>query len=92
MQDALKTSTLSRSGPNAYDVGAGMANLAYVPGKAILCALGASVGVVLLVLTAGSGYKAATAAGEEGCGGKWILTGNDLQPAQPFQGAYAVGR
>lgn len=82
MQDALKTPNPSHSGKGAYDVGAGLANVAYVPGKALVCGLGVVAGVALLVLTVGSGYKAAAAAGEEGCGGKWVLKGDDLRPVQ----------
>jgi hypothetical protein len=37
-------------------------------------------GVVLLAITFGSAYHAATAATEEGCAGKWYVTGNDLRP------------
>ncbi len=83
MQDALKTANPSHSGTSgAYDVGAGLANVAYVPGKVLVCGLGVVAGVALLVLTVGSGYKAAAAVGEEGCGGKWVLKGDDLRPVQ----------
>ena len=83
MQETLKmASQASDSGKGAYDVGAGLANVAYVPGKMIVCGLGAVAGVALLLVTLGSAYKAAAAVGEEGCGGKWVLTGNDLRPIQ----------
>jgi hypothetical protein len=80
MQEALKVTQRTEPETTAYDVGAGIANVAYVPGKVIVCALGAIAGVALLGLTLGSGYKAAAAAGEEGCGGKWVLRGDDLRP------------
>jgi hypothetical protein len=67
----------------AYNVGAGIVNVFLVPGRAITCALGGAVGIALLLLTFGNGYKAAAGAGEEGCGGKWIVTGEDLWPDPP---------
>ena len=83
MQETLKmASQPSDPWKTAYDVGAGLANVAYVPGKMIVCGLGAVAGVALLLLTLGSAYKAAAAAGEEGCGGKWVLTGDDLRPTR----------
>jgi hypothetical protein len=70
-------------------VGAGLADVFYIPGKAVLCSLGFATGIVLLVLTVGSGYRAAAAVGREGCGGKWVLTGRDLRPAEPLN-SYSV--
>jgi hypothetical protein len=55
-------------------VGAGFLNVAYVPGKAILCGLGTVASVVVAVVTFGSGYRAAAATFKEGCGGTWVLT------------------
>ena len=78
MQEALKSSQ-RESDSGAYDVGAGIANVFYVPGKAGLCALGGAIAVTLLILTIGTGYKAATVVAKEGCGGKWTLTGDDLK-------------
>ncbi len=80
MQEAVKTTQRTESGSAAYDVGAGLANVAYIPGKAFVCGLGVMAGTVLLLISLGSGYRAAAAAGEEGCGGKWVLTGDDLRP------------
>lgn len=66
----------------AYDVGAGFANVFFVPGKVVLCGLGIVAGGLLLGLTFGNAYKAAAAAGREGCGGKWVLSGEDLRPTE----------
>jgi hypothetical protein len=68
------------AGNPAYDVGAGIANVVYVPGKAIVCTVGVVGAMVLLTLTAGSAYRASTELGEQGCGGKWLLKGDDLRP------------
>lgn len=69
----------------AYDVGAGVMNALYVPGKAVLCTVGVGFSTVLLIVTFGTAYKAVTAIVEEGCTGKWILTGEDIKPDQPVR-------
>jgi hypothetical protein len=55
-------------------VGAGFLNVAYVPGKAIVCGLGTVASVGVMIITLGSAYRAAVATFKEGCGGDWILT------------------
>ena len=80
MQDAVKTSERDGASSPAYDVGAGLANVAYIPGKVFLCGLGVVAGTMLLVLTFGTAHRTAAAVGEEGCGGRWVLTGDDLRP------------
>jgi hypothetical protein len=64
----------------AYDVGAGIANIFYVPGKGFLCFLGGAVGVFVMIVSAGSQPKTAAYFAREGCGGKWLLTGDDIRP------------
>jgi len=66
--------------PGFYNTAAGVANVFYVPGHAITCALGNGVAGAILILTFGSGYRTATRMVEEGCGGKWVLRGDDLLP------------
>lgn len=84
MQEALKATAAGAEPSAAYDVGAGVVNVFYVPGKVITCGAGAVVGVALLALTFGTGYKAAVAFGREGCGGKWAVTGEDLRTSEWF--------
>src|SRR5437870_4791742 len=64
----------------AYNVGAGIANVFYIPGKGLLCGLGGAVGIFILIVTLGSAPRPAAYFAREGCGGKWILTGDDLRP------------
>jgi hypothetical protein len=59
-------------------VAAGMMNVIYVPGKAIICTFGAVASFSVLVITLGSGYKAAKTVFNEGCGGDWVLTPEHL--------------
>jgi hypothetical protein len=65
----------------AYATGAAIANVVYVPGKAILCGLGSVTGFGILVVTFGSGYRAASGIAHEGCAGRWFLRGDDLRPS-----------
>ena len=69
--------------PPAYDAGAVVADVFYVPGKVILCAAGVAVSIGVLAVTFGTAYKAAAGFSREGCGGKWVLTGRDLRPSEP---------
>ena len=55
-------------------VGAGVLNVAYVPGKAIVCGLGTIVSAAVMIATLGSAYRAAVATFKEGCDGPWVLT------------------
>jgi hypothetical protein len=63
-----------------YEVGAVVTNVFLIPGRAVTCALGTGLGVLLLAVTLGTGYKTAAGAFDEGCGGKWVVTGDDLKP------------
>jgi hypothetical protein len=63
-----------------YNAGAVAVNVFLVPGRAITCFLGGVVGFAALAATFGTGYRAASAAVHEGCGGKWMVTGDDLRP------------
>lgn len=66
-----------------YDVTAGVMTAFLVPGRAATCLAGGAVGFIVLVFTLGSAYRAAHGALEEGCGGKWIVRGEDLRPDRP---------
>jgi len=82
-QERMKLQRTPERHEGAYNVGAGITNAFLIPGRTITCVLGTAVGIAVLALTLGSGYKAAAAVGEEGCGGKWIVTGEDLWPDPP---------
>ena len=65
-----------------YSVFAGVATGFLFSGRAMTCTLGGVVSVGVLIFTLGSGYRAATRVIEEGCGGKWTVTADDLRPTQ----------
>jgi hypothetical protein len=79
-QETLKAQREAEKSQGAYNAGAVAVNVFLVPGRAITCVLGGAVGVVFLAATLGTGYRAASAAWHEGCGGKWMVTGDDLRP------------
>ncbi len=79
-QESLKTQQEAERSRGTYNAGAVAVNVFLVPGRAITCVLGGAVGVVGLVMTLGTGYRFASAAVHEGCGGKWLVTGDDLRP------------
>jgi hypothetical protein len=79
-QEQLRTQQEVERSRGAYDAGAVAVNVFLVPGRAITCVLGGVAGFVALAATFGTGYRAASAAVHEGCGGKWMVTGDDLRP------------
>jgi len=80
-QPTQATTPAQDSDKGAYDVGAGLANIVFVPGKAVLCVMGGTVSAALLIITFGNAYREAAGLAREGCGGKWVLVGDDLRPA-----------
>jgi hypothetical protein len=79
-QESFKAQQEAERSRGAYNAGAVAVNVFLVPGRAITCVLGGAVGVAALLATFGTGYRFASAAVHEGCGGKWIVTGDDLRP------------
>ena len=86
-QETLRAERENERSRGAYDAGAVAVNVFLVPGRAITCVLGSVVGVVALAATFGTGYRAASAAVHEGCGGKWTVSGDDLRPESRTRGS-----
>ncbi len=65
---------------DAQWVAAVFANLLYVPIKgAVICPLSGVGWALVLVLSGGTHYNDATQLVHGGCGGKWVLRGEDMQ-------------
>ena len=79
IQERLKESVPER-GIDGYDIGAGVLTALKAPFNVGLCLFGTALGATLFGLTLGSGYKATTRVVEEGCAGKWLVTGDDIRP------------
>src|SRR5262245_45348552 len=64
---------------DAYDVGARIMTVVGAPLKAGVCAIGTIFAGALFLMTAGNA-QATTAVVEEGCMGRWTVTGDDIRP------------
>lgn len=71
--------------PEFYSIAAGAATVVNIPGRTVLCVTGTAVGLAVLLITFGSGYRAATRVVEEGCRGPWVITADDVKP-RPAEG------
>ena len=65
---------------------AGIMNVVYVPGKAIICTAGVITSTVLMLLTFGSAYRAARGVFQEGCSSPWALTADHVSGKIPGPG------
>jgi hypothetical protein len=79
-QETLRAERAMPRENRLYDVEAVVASTFLIPGRAITCVLGGAVGLVILSATLGTAYRPASAVVHEGCGGKWVVTGDDLRP------------
>ncbi|HEY7250631.1 MAG TPA: hypothetical protein VIG37_09040 [Methylomirabilota bacterium] len=70
--------TTSSEGATAAAV---VGDIFYVPGKAIVCGLSGLGYVIAMTLTFGALYQESTDFVKRGCGGQWVLTGEDIKPA-----------
>jgi len=66
--------------------GAGVLNVVYIPGKAIICTAGVLTSTVLMLLTFGSAYRAARGVFMEGCSSPWALTADHVSGKIPGPG------
>ena len=65
---------------------AGFMNVVYVPGKAIICTAGVLTSTLVMLLTFGSGYRAARGVFLEGCSSPWALTADYMSGKIPGPG------
>ena len=56
-------------------------NIVYVPGKAIVCGTSGVLWFVAMLLTFGALYQESADFVKGGCGGRWVLTGEDFTSA-----------
>ena len=81
---AQDTSTV-REAPGAGATAAAVASdVFYVPGKAIICGVSGVLWVATMALTFGALYQEAADFVKGGCGGQWVLTGEDIKPAKSY--------
>jgi len=69
----------AKDGPGTgEEVAAALSNVFYVPGKAIVCASSGVLWIATMALTFGALYNEAANIVKGGCGGKWIVVGEDI--------------
>ena len=77
---AQDTSTVKEA-PGAGATAAAVASdVFYVPGKAVVCGMSGVLWVATMALTFGALYQEAADFVKGGCGGQWVLTGEDIKP------------
>jgi hypothetical protein len=71
-----------RRGVDAYDIGAGVATVFAVPGRAFLCGVGIVAAITIFAMTFGSRPHVSGEIIDEGCAGRhsWVVRGDDLRP------------
>lgn len=56
----------------------------YVPGKVAVCGVSGVLWIATMALTFGTLYDEAADFVKGGCGGRWVLTGEDIKPAKSY--------
>jgi hypothetical protein len=56
----------------------------YVPGRVVVCTASGVLWVATMGLTFGTFYNEATDFVKGGCGGRWLLTGEDIKPTKSY--------
>jgi hypothetical protein len=74
MQPETVDESVTRPPGTGAKIGAGVLNVVYLPGKAIVCSAGTLVAGAFMLATFGTAYREATSFFKEGCGGAWLLT------------------
>jgi hypothetical protein len=65
------------------NVGAAVANVWYVPGRALLCGAGATISAVVMTVTLGQAYDSASELMHGGCSGPWLVSPGGIRQAVP---------
>ena len=66
------------------DAAAAVSDVFYVPGKAIVCGVSGVLWIGAMVITFGTLYQESNDFVKGACGGKWVLTGEDIKPAKSY--------
>jgi hypothetical protein len=65
------------------DTGAVVANIWYVPGRALLCGGTAVIAGIVMTVTLGQSYDSASELMHGGCSGPWTVRANDIRQSVP---------
>jgi len=72
----------ARDAAGAGATAAAVSNIFYVPGKAIVCGMSGVLWAATMALTFGALYQESADFVKGGCGGQWVLTGDNIKPAK----------
>ena len=78
MQPETVNESLTTPPGTGAKIGAGVLNVVYLPGKAIICSAGTLVAGAFMLATFGQAYREATSFFNEGCRGAWLLTPEEV--------------
>ena len=78
MQPETVDESVTRPPGTGAKIGAGVLNVVYLPGKLITCSAGTLVAGAFMLATFGTAYREATSFFNEGCGGAWLLTAEQV--------------
>lgn len=65
------------------EIGSTVANIWYVPGRGLICGLGAVSAGLILTLTLGQSYEEASQIMHGGCSGPWVVGPVDIRQPVP---------
>jgi hypothetical protein len=81
---AADTSPADKPAGAGATAAAAVSDVFYVPGKAVVCGVSGVLWVATMALTLGTLYDEAADFVKGGCGGRWVLTGDDIKPAKSY--------
>jgi hypothetical protein len=83
LQSHAEDTSRAKEGPGAgATTAAAVSDVFYVPGKTIVCGVSGVVWVATMAITFGTLYQEAADFVKGGCGGQWVLTGEDIKPSK----------
>ncbi|HEY9504480.1 MAG TPA: hypothetical protein VIQ27_00800 [Gemmatimonadales bacterium] len=66
------------------DAAAAVSDVFYVPGKAIVCGVSGVLWIGAMAITFGTLYQESNDFVKGACGGKWVLTGEDIKETKHY--------
>ncbi len=85
LQSHAEDTSQPREAPGAgATTAAAVSDVFYVPGKAIVCGVSGVLWVATMAITFGTLYQEAADFVKGGCGGQWVLTGDDIKPTKSY--------
>jgi len=85
LQSHAEDASQAKDGPGAgATTVSAVSDVFYVPGKAIVCGVSGVLWVATMAITFGTLYQEAAEFVNGGCGGQWVLTGEDIKPTNSY--------